>query len=71
MRKDADLGVRENETADQIVLQITFERATERFFRETAPGLAASVIAIETGTKLFFRHQRLQHRVPYVFREDP
>ena len=42
MREDADLGVGENETTDQIVLQITFDRATQRLLRETAPGFAAA-----------------------------
>ena len=33
MRKDADLRVGQHKAAHQIVLQITFDRAPERFFR--------------------------------------
>ena len=40
MSEEANLRVRENQTAKQIVLQIAFHYATEWFFNQTAPGLA-------------------------------
>ena len=42
MSEDADLRVREDQAAHQIVLQIALDRATERLFRQTAPGFACA-----------------------------
>ena len=39
MREDADFSIGEDHAAQNIVLQIAFDRAAERLLHETAPGL--------------------------------
>ena len=46
--EDPDFGVGQDKPADQIVLQITFERATERFFGQTSPRFARDLVLIES-----------------------
>ena len=69
MRHDADLRVGEHKAAHQLILQISFDRDSERFFRQTAPGLARHIIDIKPTTELLFRNKRFQHRVPGMFGE--
>jgi hypothetical protein len=64
MSEDADLGVCENETADEIVLQVTFDGPTEWFRHETSPRFARDFVLLEAEFKIFFCNERLQHRVP-------
>ena len=70
MSEDADLRVREDQAAHQIVLQIAFDRAPKRLFRQTAPGFAPRVVRVEAAPEIFLRDQRLQHRVPDIFSKD-
>src|SRR4029079_13956193 len=70
MSKEANLRVRENQTAKGIVLQIAFPYATEWFFNQTAPGLAVCIVCVEATPEIFFRHKRLQHCVPELFGND-
>ena len=67
MCQDADLPVGKHEAADQIVLQITFDRETERFLGQTAPRFAGNIAKIEPAPEVFFRNQRFQHCVPDMF----
>ena len=39
MSEDTDLGVRENQPAHQIVLEVAFNSAPERFLDQAAPSL--------------------------------
>src|SRR6266480_1722577 len=71
MSEEADLRIRENQTSEQIVLQIAFHRATKRFFHQTAPDLAVRIVHVEATPEIFFRHERLQHCVPDIFGKDP
>ena len=64
MREDANLRVGEHEPAHQIVLQITLNRDSQRFLRQTAPRLARNIIDIKPPPQIFFGNERLQHRIP-------
>src|SRR4026208_1218889 len=70
MSEEANLRVRENQTAKEIVLPIVFHYATEWFFNQTAPGLAVYIVCVEATPEIFFRHERLQHCVPDIFGKD-
>src|SRR4029077_1574515 len=70
MGEDADLGVGQDKAADQIVFQITFDREAKWFLGQTAPRFTRSVVFVEASLELFFRNERLQHRVPRMFGED-
>src|SRR5438128_6373828 len=70
MGEESDLRVRQHETANEIIFQITFERAAKRFFRQTSPGLARNVIDIEASFHFIFCNERLEHAVPRVLGED-
>src|SRR6266480_1427429 len=66
MCEDADLRIGEDEPADQIVLQIAFDRAAKRLFGQTAPGFARNRIYIKPTTEFVSRHEWFQHCVPDV-----
>src|SRR6188474_676809 len=70
MREDADLPVRQNQPADQVMLQIAFDRAPERLLHQAAPGFTSRIALIEATTEFFLRLQRLQHRVPNLLGEN-
>src|SRR5215472_11913989 len=69
MSEDSDLRIRQNQPANQVVLQITLERSTERFFGEVSPRFLRNLI-IELFLHLIFGNERLQHRIPSVLGED-
>ena len=69
MGEDADLRIGQDKPAQQIVLQVTFDRRADRFFRQTSPGFAIGVVVIESSPEILFRHKRLQHRIPGLFCE--
>ena len=70
LRQHANLGIREDETAHQIVLQITFNRVPERFLDQTAPRFPGDFIN-KPARHFFFRNQRLQHRIPDLLGKLP
>ena len=59
MSEEANLRVRENQTSEQIVVQIAFHRTTERFLHQTAPDFAVFVVCIEATPEIFLCHERL------------
>ena len=53
MREHADFCIGEYEAADQIVFEIIFERAAERFFGQTAPRFARQFVGVEPALHFF------------------
>src|SRR5437867_4775593 len=70
MRKETDLRVGQDKPAYQIILQITLDRSSKRFLRQTAPRFAGNIINIKPAAKLFFRDQGFQHAVPGMLGKD-
>src|SRR5947208_6992328 len=70
MRKEPDLRVGHGKPAHQIILQITLDRKSEGFFRQTAPRFPGNIIDIKPAAKLFFRNQGFQHAVPAMLGEN-
>ena len=70
VRENADLGICENQAANQVVLQITLDRVTEGLHRQTPPGFARNRIGFEPAPEIFFGHERLQHRIPDMAGKD-
>ena len=66
MSGDADLCVREDQAADEIVAQVTLDRAAKRLFRQAPPGFAKHFVPVEAASKIFLSNERLEHRVPDI-----
>ena len=47
VREDPDFRIGQDKPADQIILEITFKRATERFLRQAPPCFTRNLIPIE------------------------
>ncbi len=67
MGQNADLSVGKHKAAHQIVLQIPFNRQTERLLCQTAPRFAGNIAKIEPTPEVLFRNERFQHCVPGMF----
>ena len=61
MGEHADLRVGQDQAADEIVLQMSFDRDTERFLGEASPRFARHFIGLESALEFFPGDERLQH----------
>src|SRR4030095_14168254 len=66
MGQDTNFCIRESEPAHKIFLQSPRDRRPEWFLYQATPGFARNIIGTKTTSKLIFRNQWLQHRVPYL-----
>src|SRR3954447_9253043 len=71
MSENTDLRVRQNKAANQIVLQISFDCESKRFFCQAPPCFTRDVVAIESAFEFCFCDQRLQHCIPGLLGKDP
>src|SRR2546423_380667 len=70
MSEEANLRVRENQTSEQIVVQIAFHRTTERFLHQTAPDFAVFVVCTEPTRETYVRRERLSRCPPDICGKD-
>src|SRR5262249_45221058 len=70
MCEKANLTIGKNNAAQQIVLQVTFNRQTERSLDQTAPGLGRVIILFKLPRELVFGTKRAKHRLPKLIGED-
>src|ERR1041385_2755492 len=71
MSENADLRIGKNQPADQVVLEIAFDRGAEWLLGQAAPRFSSLLGLIEPSPKIFPGHERLEHRVPDLIGEDP
>src|SRR5882724_2147156 len=71
MRENADLRIGKNQPADQVILEIAFDRDAEWLLGQAAPCFSSLLGLIEPSPKIFLGRERLEHRVPDMIGEDP
>ena len=59
MSEDSDLPVRQNQPAKQVIVQVPFDRASERLLHQAAPCLTFGIAPIEATTEIFLCLERL------------
>src|SRR5688572_20239110 len=68
--EQANLAIGKDNAAQQIVLQVPFNRQTERFLDQAAPRLTREVIRVKLPREFLFATKRTKHRVPDLISED-
>ncbi len=69
MSEDTDLSIGKDQTAYQVIVEMTFDGQTERLFGQAAPRLASRLRLVEASPKLLLGHEWLEHGVPDVIGE--
>jgi len=70
MREEANLSIGKNDAAEQIVLNVSFDGASEGFLDEAPPRFSAQIALRELAREILLGAERFEHGIPQLLGEN-